>query len=145
MSDVSPEMVAQIAAKVAAEVVKQQDTDNTLLWVCFLVISVLWAIVAYFAKRHIDKTDERLQNHTDNHSELDEKVDKVELQIERTATKKDISETYGWVDMKLKELKENDINPLRSELTGAINTLRLEIKQDLNTIITLIKGDKNDS
>lgn len=142
---VSNEVVAEIAAKVASEVVKQQDTSSTMLWMFVIVITVLWGIVVYFVKRHIDKTDERLQNHTTNHADLGTKVEKVELQMQATATKKDISETYGWVDNKLRELKENDINPLRTELTNAINTLRLEIKQDLNTIISLIKANKNDS
>lgn len=133
------------------------DAISVLLWILFVVVSVLWAVVVYLLKRFFENADKRFNSHSQKHDHFQKNIEEVNVRMAETLKKSDLSDAYDWTSNELNKIKEQEIMPLReglddarraasnelkqfeSKITNSLSSLRSEIREDTKLIIGLLR------
>lgn len=127
------------------------NLKDFILWSCFILITILWALVVFFVSRFFNQTNKKQESH-------EAQLNQLNTLLQSKVGYGEISETYEWVEGKLRELRQGELHSMRTEMTSTANQLRTEnahvrsdiqksiesmrkeIKADLRLLVDLIRG-----
>lgn len=117
---------------------------------CFVLIGVLFSVLAYFIKRSLDRADKAHEGHAKKQAQLEKEMKEHAQNMNGKPSTEDVQKVYDFTRSEIQQLRTNEITPLkadlhmtRTEFIKQINQLRDDIREDIRSYLTLLTDKIN--